>query len=213
MFPRNPSEDANETSCIPPAASSDPTQRKPDEAVYRETGKLIEGFLEGEPAAVHTVAGWARSIALHKAWGFDTPEDIVQATLLALVQNLRDGRFKDGNLKAYIRRIAKNMCITNYRRVMARGEHVSLEESTHRPTSRLSGESLERRVLLDRILSQLNEGCRQIVLLAYIQGYSRKEIGKRIGISEEAARVKLCRCIQSARDLLNGFGKISTDQT
>jgi len=164
-----------------------------------ETDRLIGEFLDGRLEAVRTVADWAKSVAAHRAWGFETPEDVVQATLLALVQNLREGRFKGGNLRAYVRRIAKNMCVTNYRKIRSRGEHISLDESTHRPPARLSSDDVERRALLNEILGRLDESCRQVLLLAYVQGFSRKEIGERLQISEEAARVKLFRCIRNAR--------------
>jgi RNA polymerase sigma-70 factor (ECF subfamily) len=136
-------------------------------------------------------------------WGFETSEDIVQATLLAVVQNLRDGRFKGGDLRAYVRRIAKNMCITSYRRLKSRGEHVSLDRAPDPPAPDTTASDLERRVTLDRVLDRLNPGCREIILFAYVQGFSRKEIGDRLGISEESARVKLFRCIKNARALLS----------
>lgn len=178
----------------------------------KDTDRLIKEFLDGRIDAVKTVAEWARSVAVHRAWGFETPEDVVQATLLALVQNLRDGRFKGGDLRAYVRRIAKNMCITNYRRIKIRGEHVSLDEGSPPPVSSISTGDVERRVMLDQILTRLSEGCRRIIVLAYLKGYSRKEIGKRLGLSEEAARVKLCRCIQNARALMEGPESTKTEQ-
>lgn len=183
-----------------------------DNITIGEAERLIVEFLEGRTEAVRIMAGWARSIAAHRVWGFETPEDIVQATLLALVQNLREGRFKSGDLRAYVRRIAKNMCVTDYRKVRARGEHISLEQSTHQPAARLSGKDVERGVMLNRILERLDERCRQIIHLAYIQGLSRKEIGGRLRISEEATRVKLCRCIQNARDMLAGLGDVDAER-
>jgi len=149
------------------------------------------------------VAEWARSVAAHRVWGFETSEDIVQATLLAVVLNLRDGSFKGGDLRAYVRRIAKNMCISSYRRLKSRGEHVSLETWTDTSMLRTPGDHIERRAVLNRVLGQLNKGCREILLFAYVQGFSRKEIGERLGVSEEAARAKLFRCLKGARALLS----------
>ncbi len=163
---------------------------------------VVQGFLQGRPEDVRLVAGWAKSVAAHRVWGFETSEDIVQATLLAVVQNLRDGRFKGGDLRAYVRRITKNMCITSYRKIKNRGEHVSLDVSADPVSPRSTGGEIERRADLNRVLSQLNQGCREMLLFAYVQGYSRKEIGKRLGISEEAARVKLFRCLKGARALM-----------
>jgi RNA polymerase sigma-70 factor (ECF subfamily) len=176
----------------------------PKDNNFTQADRLIRGFLGGQPDAVKVMAEWSRSVAEHKAWGFQAPEDVVQATLLALVQNLRKGRFKGGDLRAYVRRITKNMCVTNYRKQLIRGHHVSIEDGTSEPVSNLSGDDLERRALLARIMGKLNEKCRQIIHLAYVQGYSRKEIGSHFGISEKAARVSLFRCIQQARAMLDG---------
>ncbi len=164
---------------------------------------VAQGFLQGRPEDVRQVAEWARSVAAHRVWGFETSEDIVQATLLAVVQNLRDTRFKDGNLRAYVRRIAKNMCISSYRKIKNRGEHVSLDACADPPAPLASGDDIERRAVLNRVLEQLNQGCREILIFAYVQGYSRKEIGERLGVSEAAARVKLFRCIKGARALFS----------
>jgi RNA polymerase sigma-70 factor (ECF subfamily) len=183
-------------------------QADPGDTGAKQTDRLIQDFLSGWSDAVGILVGWARSVAEHNAWGFQAPEDVVQATLLALVKNLRDKRFKGGDLRAYVCRITKNMCITNYRRQTARGRHVSLEESAYKSASTMSGEVVERRALLARIMERLNEKCRQIILLAYIQGYSRKEIGSRFGISEKAARIKLFRCIEQARTMMEDLGNM-----
>jgi RNA polymerase sigma factor (sigma-70 family) len=163
----------------------------------------IEDFLAGRPEGVRQVASWARAVAAHGAWGFETPEDVVQATLLAVLNNLRVGHFTGGDFRAYVRRIAKNMCITDYRRLKRRGEHVSLDDVPGVADTRTSAERAERLTMLDWILERLHEGCRQIILLAYVEGLSRKEIANHLGISEGAARVKLFRCIQNARQMLD----------
>ena len=188
-----------------------PDQKGRQNTASSETECQIKAYLDGQPETIHMMAGWARSVAAHKAWGFETPEDVVQATLLALVQNFRDGKFTGGNLPAYVKRIAKNMCITSYRKTRTRGEHISIDKSPFPPSSRQSGESIERRALLYRILEQMEEGCRQIILLAYAYGYSRREIGRRLEISEEATRVKLFRCIRHARTMLDGSDDIGME--
>jgi RNA polymerase sigma factor (sigma-70 family) len=176
------------------------------DAVSTDAGEQIAAFLDGERWAVGLMADWARQVAVHEAWDFETPDDVVQATLLALVQNFRRGGFVEGNLRAYVRRIAKNMCISSYRKTRARGEHVALEDVSFGIASPASGADVERRATLARVMEGMGEECRRIVTLAYIHGCNRKEIGNELGISVEAARVRLFRCMQSARMMLNGEG-------
>jgi RNA polymerase sigma-70 factor (ECF subfamily) len=168
------------------------------------SGELIAGFLKGELSAVRTIAGWAETVARYEAWGFETPEDVVQATMLALVQNFRDGRFAGGNLRAYVRRIAKNHCVTNYRRMRSRGEHVSLDDIASGLAAAPSYVDGEDKLSLKAVLDELDDGCRRIVLLAYMEGQSRDEIARQMDISVEAARVRLFRCLQRARSIAQG---------
>jgi RNA polymerase sigma-70 factor (ECF subfamily) len=202
LFPGDPADAAGGRTPKIQGGPDSPDAKHPQEFSADPSNVIVQGFLDGRPEDVRQVAAWAKIVAEHRVWGFETSEDTVQATLLAVVQNLRDGRFKGGDLRAYVRRIAKNMCITNYRRLKSRGEHVSLDRAPDPPAPGASGSDIEHRVMLDRILDQLSQGCREIILFAYVQGFSRKEIGDRLGISEESARVRLFRCIQNARALL-----------
>jgi RNA polymerase sigma-70 factor (ECF subfamily) len=211
MFPDHTAELSHQAAQARGNGGHDRGRNGPDMDTARESEAIAGRFLEGDNEAVRTVSEWARSVVAHRVWGFENTEDIVQATLLALVQNLRDGRFTGGNLRAYVRRIAKNMCIDAYRKIRTRGDHVPLEESERHSPVRHHGEEMARDDMIGRILERLSEECRRIILLAYIQGYSRREISNRLGISEQAARVRLYRCIRIARSLLSGPGEMSME--
>lgn len=169
-----------------------------------EHDSLVSRLLNGEPEAVATVAGWARGVARHRAWGFTTPEDISQETLLALVRGLREGRFVGGDLRAYVRRIAKNISISGYRRARRRRTQLLPNDDVPEPGDVGSAERLEHRTMARRILAGLDEACRQLILLAYYQGYSRREIAEQLGVSEGATKVRLFRCIERARAIQAG---------
>jgi RNA polymerase sigma factor (sigma-70 family) len=164
---------------------------------------VVAGFLENQPAAVAMMAGWARQVARNKAWGFDSPEDIVQATLLTLVTLLREGRFSGGNLRAYVQRIAKNICVSSYRRAQVRRGMVSLEHEVEVQAHDAGGyeHDLDGDLTLQAILGRLDAVCRRIIEMAYVHGLDRREIAQRLDITVGAARVKLFRCLQRARTL------------
>lgn len=165
------------------------------------TDRIVAGFLANETDAIALVAGWARDVARYRAWGFEEPEDLVQEVLLAVVRNLRDERFVAGDLRAYVRRIAKNVCISSYRRARTRGVEAPLDEGLQATGG--DGRSLERRAMLTRILASLDDACRRMIAQAYYYGLSRKEIAARWGISVTAAKVRLFRCLEKARMLQN----------
>jgi RNA polymerase sigma-70 factor (ECF subfamily) len=179
-----------------------------------ETRRLIADFLADSPAAITTVSGWARAVAVQRAWGFDTPEDIVQSTLLALVRNLRAGRFEGDALRPYVRRIAKNLCVSSYRSRRRHGTEVPLGDGTPgngddgpaAVTPVAGGLDAEQRTFLDQVLASLDEPCREIILAAYVEGLDRKEIAEQLGISEGAARVRLFRCLERARQRAGSAG-------
>ncbi len=172
-------------------AAPDATAPRPDSVA---ADLLIKDFLNGGTEATRVFTGWARGIASHRDWGFETIDDIVQSTLLAVVQNLRAGKYASGDLRAYVRRIAKNICISNYRKARTRGVSIPLG-GTEQPQAK----EPRWHSRLDKVLELLEAPCKEIMLLAYLEGYSRAEIGGKLGISAEAARVRLSRCIQKAR--------------
>jgi RNA polymerase sigma-70 factor (ECF subfamily) len=177
-----------------------------DDEIRAETDRIVTGLMASDPDAVEEVAGWARVVAGHHAWGFETPEDIVQDTLLALIRNVRERRFSGGNLRAYVRRVAKNQCISSYRKARTRGVQVPLNGDAPGVSKTVSpgGEDMERSAMAHRILESLDETCRHLITLAYFQGLSRREIAERLGISETAAKVRLFRCIERARAMQAG---------
>jgi RNA polymerase sigma factor (sigma-70 family) len=172
-------------------------------AASTDADRQIQAFLDGQTEAVRLISDWVESIAMHKTWGNETQEDMIQAILLTLIQNFRRGKFREGNLRAYVRRIAKNMCIDSYRMACNRGRHVSLQDESLEFSSRYGGDTMERHALLERILDRIDDTCRKILLLAYVKGYSRKEISEMLGIAEANVRIRLFRCVRKTRSLMD----------
>lgn len=177
------------------------THRRGGPAAGTESA-LVAGFLANRPEAIGTVAAWARQVARHRDWGFETPEDIVQATLLVLVTNFRENRFTGGNLRAYVQRIAKNMCVSSYRRARVRRGTVSLDqEPAIARNAAAEVEDPDQELTVQSILRRLDEPCRRLIQLAFGLGLSRREIAARLGVAEVTARVRLYRCLRAAKDL------------
>jgi RNA polymerase sigma-70 factor (ECF subfamily) len=203
LSPGDPQGDLGRPDHDPAADSPDARPHSRRKASSDDADKLIQEFLDGQAEAVRIITEWVRSVAVHKAWGFDSSQDLVQAILLILVQNFRKGRFRGGNLRAYVRRISKNMCIDNYRKARTRGLHASLEDKHRELSGRSEEATLENRAMLNRILERIDSECRKLLLLAYIKGYSRKEISGMLSIKEETVRVRLFRCVRKSRAMIS----------
>ena len=172
-----------------------PRDQKAAGATY---AALPARLVANDPEAIRIVGHWIAEITRNRAWGFEAPEDIAQETLLALVQNIRDERFAGGDFRAYVRRIAKNIAITCYRRARRRGVTLSLEDVTE-PLAAEGTDRVEAGAAVARLIATLDEACRRLVVLAYLRGRSRREIAVAVRISGGAAKVRLFRCLEKIR--------------
>ena len=99
------------------------------------------------------------------------------------------------NPEAWLSTTLKN-CIRNYRRLHANRRNISLEEYGD-----LAAPELAER-LSHIIPEQLPTGDKAMLIWRIEQRLSYREIGKRLGISEEAARVKMSRIVGKCKELM-----------
>ncbi len=63
-------------------------------------------------------------------------------------------------------------------------------------------ESMEMSVFVKRALDNLNDDDQEIIILKYFNGFSAREIGEQIGISEDAVRQRQCRALKLLKEIL-----------
>ena len=89
----------------------------------------------------------------------------------------------------------------------ARQRSLHMEHSQQAVGDVLSGDERSRlEALLDALLSRLGTTGRDAVVLRFFQGNSFSEIGRRLGISEDAAKKRVARSLQKLRQLLLRHG-------
>lgn len=66
------------------------------------------------------------------------------------------------------------------------------------------------RPVLDHVMDQLNEPDREALLLRFFEGRPLAEIGRRLAVSEDAARMRIDRALEKTRALLARHGITST---
>ena len=96
---------------------------------------------------------------------------------------------------------------------VVRGEHrrqlreqiaASMQEQTTPPESQ--ADQAELRLVLDEAMSELDAGERNAVLIRFFQGKELKEVGSALGISEDAARMRITRALANLQTLLKQRG-------
>lgn len=168
--------------------------------------KFISAILAGDPRAIKTVEKWIQTAINCTSWmrAFNL-EEIRQETMLALIENLRNGDYRDEGLRAYVERICKNKCIDALRQ----RKHgiidcaVDLESVDPPSDSPDPGEKLDRtrriRVVREG-LRQLKPECRQLIRSAFMDNLNGQEGAKRLGISHTAYRQRLFKCMDQLRE-------------
>ena len=98
-------------------------------------------------------------------------------------------------------RFSAAKAVRSERRRQAREQEAfTMQELSGQPTPEPNWEEL--RPVLDEAMHELNERERNAVLLRYFEGRHLSEVGATLGLSEDAARMRVARALEKLRGLL-----------
>ena len=126
-------------------------------------------------------------------------EDVLQEGFIKIFTYLKDYR-SEGSLEGWIRRTIINTAINYYKKRAKQFGDVQIE---HAEISRLDDETIIDKLSADELLDviqTLPDGYRMVFNLSIIEGYTHKEIGDMLNISENTSKSQLSR----ARSVLQG---------
>ena len=166
--------------------------------------ELARAVLAGEPRAFERFVEHFRSKVFHYSWLMcGSPEDaeeVAQDALLnafAHFDSLRDPE----RVRSWMFRIAKNACLMRRRRsVFAPAHELSLDELT--PADEPTGEAgppdaqylrSELRAVLDRVILELPQTYRAVVLLRDLEELSTEETAQILDVSTDVVKTRLRR--------------------
>ena len=138
-------------------------------------------------------------------------QDVAQTVFLDLARkaaSITPRSVLTGWLYTSTRYAATKVVRGEQRRRAREQEAYTMQELNNTPAAEPQWDQL--RPLLDEAMHKLNERDRNAVLLRYFEGCQLAEIGTKLGLSEDAARMRVGRALEKLRGLLAKRGAVST---
>lgn len=123
-------------------------------------------------------------------------DDILQEGFIRVFNHIKDFR-GEGSLEGWVRRTIVNTAINSYKKRIKQGPTTDLEYIKDRPDEKYF---VIERMAADELLELIRElpvGYRTVFNLNVIEGYTHKEIGELLSISENTSKSQLSRARSS----------------
>lgn len=130
-------------------------------------------------------------VCLRYAGNTDDANDILQDGFIKVYKNIHKFR-GDGSFEGWIRRIFVNTSIEHFRKKIKLYNVSEVQENTIEDTELSILDTLAVKDLL-AIVNELSPGYKTVFNLHEIEGYSHKEIGDMLRISEGTSKSQLAR--------------------
>ncbi len=185
-------------------------------AVVEGERDLLQAARTGDRAALDRLLDLYQSrvfrFSLRMCRVREDAEDVLQETLLAVARTVREFR-GEASVSTWLYTIARSFCIKKRRRSKFAPEApVSIESEEGREASQLvdrgrrpdeQAQDQELRAALDRAITALAPGYREVLLLRDVEGLPAADVAQILGITEKAVKSRLHRARASVRDALD----------
>jgi len=179
----------------------------PSQAKKRsQDAALVESSLAGDERAFERLVKKYRPLALRTAFAFlqdrDLARDIAQEAFVRVHRQLKSFDMSR-TFSTWLRRITVNLCIDELRRRRRRTE-VPLDETLHEQDGAQPGAAAvaaERKEAVWKILEELPENYRTVMILREIEGLPTREVAKILKRPKASVRWRLHRARKLFRDM------------
>ncbi len=175
------------------------------ESQTRGDQDLLQRFIAGEAVACRRVVDWAREIVRFRPYGIPRHEheDIVQEAVGMVWRACSKPDFvlRTG-LRALTRRVVLARCVDQLRRMRPSVPiEPSLADTRPDPEQQLARRQQWAHV--QHALRQLDESCREIIRLHFLDEVPYSELAGRLGLATPTVRVRMFHCMKEVRRLLD----------
>lgn len=131
------------------------------------------------------------SVCLRYANEYNSAQDLLQEGFVKVFKNIEKFR-GEGSFEGWVRRIFVNTAIEHYRKQV---NLYALHDSEAKGYEHYDGNALETLKHEDimKMIQKLSDGYRTVFNLYVVEGFSHKEIGDMMGISEGTSKSQLAR--------------------
>ena len=165
---------------------------------------LIAGCIEGDrrlqEELYNRFAPKMYAVCLRYASNTDEAQDILQDGFIKVFKKLDSFR-GDGSFEGWVRRIFVNTSIEYFRRKKYLQPVTEKEENTIEGKYISALDEMAEKDILE-LITRLSPGYRTVFNMYVIEGYSHKEIGEMLGISEGTSKSQLSRAKAILQDLV-----------
>jgi RNA polymerase sigma-70 factor, ECF subfamily len=170
--------------------------------------ELVEACRRGDAGAfeelVRTTHRTIYGVVLRITGNPEDAADVTQEVYVRVWKSLRGFR-GEANLATWMHRVATNAALTHLRRRGRMAEPVEEESMVERIATVGSEDARIDADEIEASLARLPDGYRVVVVLKDVYGMSCDEIGRRLGLTEGAVKVRLFRARRKlAEDLTRG---------
>ena len=187
--------------------------------------ELARQLIAGETGAFNRFVDYFRPKIFQYSWLMcghrEDAEEVAQETLLKVFES-GDQLREPEKIRSWVFRIAKNACLMKRRKsVFAPARELSLDEfmpSKHQDGEQVrieiadwsalpDGKALqsEMRELLEKVIQELPEAYRSVILLRDMEELSTQETAQILDVSEDAVKTRLHRARLAIRQRLDGY--------
>jgi RNA polymerase sigma-70 factor (ECF subfamily) len=158
--------------------------------------ELVKGCQNGErkyqELLYKTMSSKMLGICVRYAKDHFEAEDMMQTAFVKVFRKLNDFR-GEGSFEGWVRRIMVHTSIEFYRKNLRTLSVVNIDETHEQANSTdFDMSSLNVQDLM-KLIQNLSSGYRMVFNMYAIEGYSHKEIGEQLGITEGASKSQLSR--------------------
>ncbi len=143
------------------------------------------------------------AVCLRYAGNAEEAEDILQEGFIKIFKKLDSFR-GEGSFEGWVRRIFVNTAIEHFRRKRYLQPVTEKEENSIEGKSLSALDDLAEKDIL-ALVRQLSPGYRTVFNMYVVEGYTHKEIGDMLGMSEGTSKSQLSRAKVILQDMVRQF--------